>query len=198
MEEAIGISAEHTLTLFKESILSSLVLHPTLFNELYPFLSPDDLLRCISVCHSFKEIFLSDPIWRLQCQRLSYFNPGTKSRMVLYRSVYKSHQCVECYRSGVVILNLRCPGGKSLKPALCAHCFQQIAGLNWAERLKICLKRIANDKMGVWNDFRVHILSAVPEKKYIKSRKRPNPNEVDYDGAFHNDYLVKALGRKNT
>lgn len=42
----------------------------------------------------------------------------------------------------------------------------------------------------------MEILEAIPIDKKGKDLKRPNNTDVDYDGAFHNDYLVKSLKKK--
>ena len=179
------------------NILESVVTHPTIFDEVMTFLTPDDILRCAAVNRLFKESFLVERIWKLQCNKLGYSNYGTKSRKVPYISVYRSRQCIECFRSGTVVLNLTINlQAGSLKPALCTSCFNSIMELKWTDRIKLCLLRVKKDHASIWSAFRADILCKVPEMKSLRGRKRPNFHDVDYDGAFHNDYLVKGLRKK--
>ena len=171
-------------------ILESLVLHPSLFREIVEFMSPDDIIRCISVNKLFKASFTEDWIWRIQCNRLGYSNFGTKSRSILYISVYRAHQCIECYRSSSVLLNI---AFVVQKPALCADCFTTIMSMKWGDRLKHGLKRIKSDIFNYWSPFRHQIFNAIPDGQKMRGTKRPATTDVDFDGAFQNDYMVKKL-----
>ena len=74
------------------------------------------------------------------------------------------------------------------------RCFSTVRRTkSFGNRKRFCLKRLEKEGSfwGATTSARLQILCAIPYEKE-RSRK-PSPNDVNYDGAFHNDYLLNLL-----
>jgi hypothetical protein len=55
------------------------------------------------------------------------------------------------------------------------------------------LPGLAKNKKSCWHQDRNAILNAIPNEKKCAA---PIPKDADFDGAFHNDYLVNKLHKR--
>ena len=166
-----------------------------LFLEICSYLTGGDLLKIFTVCSEWKQkISTSEILWKAECKRLDFVKSlGTRSRDTRsWLQLYKSMQCLNCYDAdrGAVQLTAVLTNYRSNRPVLCVSCFCHVRQYRkFSDRLKQCLLRL-RDKTHPYNTHRSFILMTVPTDK---RGKLPGPNDVDFDGVFHNDYLTNKL-----
>ena len=164
-----------------------------ILEEIASFLNGNECLKLLGLNTYFLGVIINAEIlWRKECLRLEYqVNRGSKSRdKRSWLEVYKDNQCIECYDTGTISMNVYTYKGR---PSFCIKCFNQVRNFkSFQDRKKYCLLNVKDDRTGRWHFARHHILNSIPTSKE-KCNKPTGPEDVDFDGAFHNDYLLKKL-----
>ena len=182
-------------SLRQRKALSLTDLPTEILEEIASFNSGNDCLKLLTLSTYFLGvIFNSEVVWKQECLRMEYqANRGSRSRdKRSWLEVYRDNQCIECHDAGIISMNLRSlNSGK--RPSFCIKCFNHVRRYkSFQDRKRYCLLNVKEDKTRQWHLYRTNILTSIPSIKGIRN-KPTGPDDVDYDGAFHNDYLIKRL-----
>ena len=166
-----------------------------ILEEIASYITGNDCLKLLVLNSYFLGvIFYSEFVWKQECLRMEYqVNRGSRSRdKRSWLQVYKDNQCIECHDAGMITMNLRC-WGNGKRPSFCIRCFNHVRRYKlFQDRKRYCLLNLKANKSSRWHFARMSILDSIPPIKGV-CNKPTGPGDVDYDGAFHNDYLLKRL-----
>jgi hypothetical protein len=161
------------------------------------YVAGDDLARWCCVSRRFRLIFSSDMLWRPRCDLLKMkpFVPMTRTRGILpYKKIYELNLCCECRNNGATAGRIVINTGLNALPELvscCCTCFVATREIQqFTERRRYSLQR-TKARLGdsVWE----MLLRKIPSPKTKACKKAPKESDVDWDGAFHNDFLLNKL-----
>lgn len=186
---------------------------PELMETIGYYFDATDISRSFLVNSLFRSVLDSDRMWQQHCTALGFRSLSSTTRTrghVSPKQIYLSNICVECKSvglRGMVVVNMNSnhsTGSRATLPlvSVCSECVADIQAVSqWSERLKTCLLR-ARSRLG-HNDWflllsKIPAAAAAPRTGAAKRslQSGPRTTAVDFEGAHHNDFLVRKVAKK--
>jgi hypothetical protein len=160
------------------------------------YLAGEDIARWCCVSSRFRLLFSADMLWRPLCDvlRMKPFVPMTRTRGILpFKKVYEINLCCECRNNGATVGRVIINTGNKLAHlvSVCSTCFVATREIQqFADRRRNGLLR-TKARLGesAWET----LLRKIPSPKHKSCKKATKESDVDWDGAFHNDFLLNKL-----